>query len=210
MTVSHLVVVLSPSITPHLSLGGARRTTGSNTGEIKNSYGPEWGDEGFFRLERGRIGEHKFGTCGLLFESVYPVVTKAGDATSTDAPCVKGSVQKQTYYRNETLNPGLGDDDVEDEARIGVAQRRAHRAHGHAHRARKARLGDRRFVAPDDAHRKRRRRGRRSGLDRRPRRRGRSSPPSAPGRRPRIRRAPRRRALRSSHVVYDLKQVSIF
>ena len=60
---------------------------------------------------------------------------------------MEGSVQKQTYYRNETLNPGagLGDDtnDVEeDEARIGLAQRRANRAHGHAHRARKARLGD--------------------------------------------------------------------
>ena len=125
-----------------LVVGWGTTDDGVKYWEIKNSYGPEWGDEGFFRLERGRIGEHKFGTCGLLFESVYPVVTKAGDATSTDAPCVKGSVQKQTYYRNETLNPGLGDDDVEDEARIGVAQRRAHRAHGHAHRARKARLGD--------------------------------------------------------------------
>ena len=120
----------------------------------------------------------------------------------------KGSVQKQTYYRNETLNPGagLGDDTndvVEDEARIGLAQRRAHRAHGHAHRARKARLGDAAAshltthtenvvaaaaalasVAVLAAV-------------------GRSSPPSAPGRRPRIRRAPRRRALRSSHVIYD-------
>ena len=88
-----------------LVVGWGTTDDGVKYWEIKNSYGPQWGDEGFFRLERGRIGEHKFGTCGLLFESVYPVVTKAGDATSTDAPCVKGSVQKQTYYRNETLNP---------------------------------------------------------------------------------------------------------
>ena len=54
------------------------------------------------------MGEHGFGTCGLLFESVYPIVTKPGSAAAnSDAPCVEGSVFKQTYYRNETLNPGL-------------------------------------------------------------------------------------------------------
>ena len=53
------------------------------------------------------MGEHGFGTCGLLFESVYPIVTKPGSAANSDAPCVEGSVFKQTYYRNETLNPGL-------------------------------------------------------------------------------------------------------
>ena len=73
-----------------LVVGWGTTDDGVKYWEIKNSYGPQWGDEGFFRLERGRVGEHKFGTCGLLFESVYPVVTKAGDATSTDAPCVEG------------------------------------------------------------------------------------------------------------------------
>ena len=91
--------------------------------ELKNSYGPKWGDQGFFKLERGRIGAHGFGTCGLLFESVYPIVTTGKSAPSTDALCVEGSVQKVSYYRNETLNPGagLGDDTDINQDEMGAA-----------------------------------------------------------------------------------------
>lgn len=90
-----------------LVVGWGTMPNGMKYWELKNSYGADWGDQGFFKLERGRVGEHGFGTCGLLFESVYPIVTKPGSAANADAPCVEGSVFKQTYYRNETLNPGL-------------------------------------------------------------------------------------------------------
>lgn len=60
--------------------------------EIKNFYGLEWGDEGFFRFERGRIGEYKFGICGFFFEFVYLVVMKVGDVMLIDVLCVKGLV----------------------------------------------------------------------------------------------------------------------
>ena len=47
---------------------------------VKNSYGEEFGEHGYFKLERMRPNkENLFGTCGLLFESVYPVVAKAGE-----------------------------------------------------------------------------------------------------------------------------------
>jgi hypothetical protein len=90
-----------------LVVGWGTTPNGMKYWELKNSYGADWGDQGFFKLERGRVGEHGFGTCGLLFESVYPIVTKPGSAANADAPCVEGSVFKQTYYRNESLNPGL-------------------------------------------------------------------------------------------------------
>ena len=108
-----------------LVVGWGETSAGVKFWELKNSYGPEWGDQGFFRIERGRIGAHGFGTCGLLFESVYPVVTKVGSPSSSDAPCTEGSVQKASYYRNETLNPGagLGDESAYEESDDTVASR---------------------------------------------------------------------------------------
>ena len=89
-----------------LVVGWGETKDGVKYWELKNSYGPEWGEQGFFKIERGRIGDHGFGTCGLLFESVYPIVTEPSESPSADAPCVQGSVMKTAYYRNETLNPG--------------------------------------------------------------------------------------------------------
>lgn len=74
--------------------------------ELKNSYGEDWGDDGFFRLQRGVINDRLFGTCGLLFESVYPIVVEPGKPASTDVGCTPGSVKKETYYREEADNPG--------------------------------------------------------------------------------------------------------
>jgi C1A family cysteine protease len=74
---------------------------------VKNSYGEEFGEHGYFKLERMRPNEENlFGTCGLLFESVYPVVAKAGEEVDGAAQCTEGSVFKKDYYRNEEDNPG--------------------------------------------------------------------------------------------------------
>jgi len=119
-----------------LVVGWGTTSDGIKYWELKNSYGAEWGDQGFFRLERGRVGEHGFGTCGLLFESVYPIVTKPGSPANTDAPCVAGSVFKQTYYRNESLNPGLtASSSLGNET---VAQTRRHRPNSRTVRAHRA------------------------------------------------------------------------
>jgi hypothetical protein len=43
--------------------------------------GTDFGEKGYFKLERNEpSSDSLFGTCGLLFESVYPTVTKKGDA----------------------------------------------------------------------------------------------------------------------------------
>mmetsp|Transcript_26945 Transcript_26945/g.66040 ORF Transcript_26945/g.66040 Transcript_26945/m.66040 type:complete len:472 (+) Transcript_26945:92-1507(+) len=75
---------------------------------VKNSYGTGFGEDGFFKLERtAPSSETLFSTCGLLFESVYPVVVKVGDDDSNlEGQCVEGSVFKKDYYRNEDDNPG--------------------------------------------------------------------------------------------------------
>ena len=74
---------------------------------VKNSYGEEFGEHGYFKLERLKPDEDNlFGTCGLLFESVYPVVAKVGDEVDGAAQCTEGSVFKKDYYRNEEDNPG--------------------------------------------------------------------------------------------------------
>jgi hypothetical protein len=79
---------------------------------VKNSYGEEFGERGYFKLERRHPSEESlFGTCGLLFESVYPVVARVGDENVDGAAqCTEGSVFKKDYYRNEDDNPGAAAD----------------------------------------------------------------------------------------------------
>ena len=72
---------------------------------LKNSFGDGWGDGGYFKLERGQhtLDDEGFGTCGLFFESVYPVMEESAGAGA----CVKGSTFRTKYYSAASA-AGLG------------------------------------------------------------------------------------------------------
>ncbi|KAL0356368.1 UNVERIFIED_CONTAM: Vignain [Sesamum radiatum] len=57
---------------------------------VKNSWGPEWGEKGYIRMQRGV--EAKEGLCGIAMEASYPI------KTSSDNP---GAVHTKSYDKDE-------------------------------------------------------------------------------------------------------------
>jgi hypothetical protein len=60
---------------------------------VKNSYGVNFGEKGFFKLERASPdSDSLFGTCGMLFESVFPTAGPGQSFLMTK--CVKEGTSK--------------------------------------------------------------------------------------------------------------------
>jgi len=69
---------------------------------VKNSWGPEWGDDGYIRLHRDLAGEDtdgEGGMCGIMMQASYPVFKGDPDDKSSEVadspmyenpPCQKG------------------------------------------------------------------------------------------------------------------------
>jgi KDEL-tailed cysteine endopeptidase len=56
-----------------LAVGFGKDETGEHFFKVKNSWGPEWGENGYIRLARGK-GYEVYGQCGILLMASYPVL----------------------------------------------------------------------------------------------------------------------------------------
>ncbi|KAJ8752031.1 hypothetical protein K2173_001057 [Erythroxylum novogranatense] len=50
---------------------------------VKNSWGPEWGEKGFIRMQRG-ISDRE-GLCGIAMEASYPIKTSSSNSTGPNS-----------------------------------------------------------------------------------------------------------------------------
>ncbi|CAK4109874.1 unnamed protein product, partial [Aphanomyces euteiches] len=60
--------------------------------KIKNSWGAQWGDNGYIYLQRGGGGDK--GMCGVAQDIVYPKVAKAATAAAASPSMSKGVASK--------------------------------------------------------------------------------------------------------------------
>jgi hypothetical protein len=59
-----------------LAVGYGTSSDGIDFWKVKNSWGPEWGEDGYIRIQRGKVGPFpwsKGGQCGILRQASYPV-----------------------------------------------------------------------------------------------------------------------------------------
>lgn len=54
-----------------VAVGYGETSAGTRYWIVKNSWGLEWGEEGYVRMERG--GAAKEGLCGIAMQASYPV-----------------------------------------------------------------------------------------------------------------------------------------
>ena len=48
---------------------------------VKNSWGPEWGEKGYIRMQRGVNAEE--GLCGIAMEASYPIKLSSNNTNKT-------------------------------------------------------------------------------------------------------------------------------
>lgn len=63
---------------------------------VKNSWGPYWGDQGFFKIRRG-LGECGFGTPGVLL----PLCSASDSLTSANAKAITSTNFPEAYNNDE-------------------------------------------------------------------------------------------------------------
>lgn len=43
---------------------------------VRNSWGNDWGEGGYIRMERNVVGKNLMGKCGIAMEPSYPIKTQ--------------------------------------------------------------------------------------------------------------------------------------
>uniref|UniRef100_A0A803NFE7 Peptidase C1A papain C-terminal domain-containing protein n=1 Tax=Cannabis sativa TaxID=3483 RepID=A0A803NFE7_CANSA len=83
---------------------------------VRNSWGTNWGEEGYFKLERNLVGT-KNGKCGIAIEASYPVKNEGDDHTPSKPYLVReiaAAVAEMEQKPSESLQVVLKNEDGDD------------------------------------------------------------------------------------------------